>query len=319
MPLLSITELPDLVGLPPQAPADDPAWRDILGTMFDPEDGGAETYALVDACKWPGLPETLDASGLTYRCLFQGKAQEELGEAAPWLVQLTPDATFCRWLWTDDRENDVPWHLWGRDAAVILRSPVGFDRLHAHLRRKIRILDMQGNALYFRFWDPFHLMTFVSSAAATEADKLWLLSDQQGGVVSQLICSADDRSFRVDMPPDLPACRSGFRLSDPLRAAFVAAVAARAQAHDIAAVQKLFPRAPADLLGQERAQLIALGFRQPAPIRAALCLCAHRKAAINALPEAEREILNATRQSDQARIRLLHRAAGNWPQPDAQP
>jgi len=67
-----------------------------------------QTYAILDAARVPNLPERLEASGLDHRCLFQGKAYDEMKDVAPWVVQLKEGNAFTRNLFVD---GDAAWHL----------------------------------------------------------------------------------------------------------------------------------------------------------------------------------------------------------------
>ena len=289
---------------------------DTLSSSVEQSSDGTpptHTYAILDASKVPDLAEMLAASGLRHRCLFVGKAFEDLQDVAPYLVELEPNHSFTANLFT---QSDAPWHLWGRNAGVILRGPARFKRLHAHLRRKMQILDSQNKAFFFRFWDPIHLLTFFKANVVTAKDQQWFLYDQNGLTLSHVLCNIDDAWLQMTAPIGLGAATHGMRLGDPLRIAFANAVKERARALDIAAVQKVFPDAPRDAIDTERTILLSLRFRRSEPIRAALCLCAFRHAQISGLPDTEREIISANRLSDLARIRLLKRAVGKWPQPE---
>ncbi|MEP4929489.1 MAG: hypothetical protein ABJT31_17080, partial [Hyphomicrobiales bacterium] len=46
-----------------------------------PDDTPLHTYAILDAAKFPNLPELLEVSGLVHRCLFKGDAFDELKDA----------------------------------------------------------------------------------------------------------------------------------------------------------------------------------------------------------------------------------------------
>ncbi|WP_298258164.1 DUF4123 domain-containing protein [uncultured Litoreibacter sp.] len=121
------------------------------------------TFALLDAAKIQGLREQLDASSLTYGCLFQGEAEEELAEVAPWLVELRPGITFTRRLFTKHPDTATSWHLWDSNAAVFLRSSAGLQAVRKHLRRFTRAQDRAGKWYFVRFYDPAVLPGFIES------------------------------------------------------------------------------------------------------------------------------------------------------------
>lgn len=129
----------------------------VFDILFGPQqdDAPLPCYALLDGCKIDGLPEILETSGLAHRCLFQGDAREELGDVAPWLVALTPNAPLVLQLLTRaDPEDPMPWHMWQDEPAVFLRTPLNLTDLWSHLRRFTRIRAEDDTWLYYRFWEP---------------------------------------------------------------------------------------------------------------------------------------------------------------------
>lgn len=111
------------------------------------------SYALLDAAKIMHLSDRLAASGLSHRCLYQGDAADNYGDAAPWLVQLEDGNAFTRNLFT---ATDEPDNLWWSDPGIFIRSRSGLDDLRGHLRKFTRLQDEQGKWFYFRFWEGWH-------------------------------------------------------------------------------------------------------------------------------------------------------------------
>jgi len=147
-------------GVHPKKSAPD-ALRDALFGQPEPSDAEREafgdtlpllaTYAVLDAAKMPYLlTSLLESSGLRYQSLFQGAAQEDLGEHAPYLVELCEDNDFTRRLFTGP---DGIGGLWVKDLGIFIRSRAGFDALRKHLRKFTRVQDEEGKWFYFRFWD----------------------------------------------------------------------------------------------------------------------------------------------------------------------
>jgi len=109
------------------------------------------TYAVLDAAKMPYLlTSLLESSGLRYQSLFQGAAQEDLGEHAPYLVELKDGHDFTRRLFTGP--NGIG-GLWEKELGIFIRSRAGFDALRKHLRKFTRVQDDNGKWFYFRFWE----------------------------------------------------------------------------------------------------------------------------------------------------------------------
>ena len=241
-----------------------------------------------------------------------GEAQGDLGHAAPWLVEREEESAFTRNLFTS---GPAPWHLWDAGGAVLLRTRASFERVFSHLRRRLKVQDETGNLVFFRSWDPVQLMTLLTTKAATAEDLAWLLCDADGVVLEHVICRDGTRCLSAKAASKPAPSAHRLRVTQELRAAFQSAVAARAAEQDIAAVRQVLSEADVDLVRAERATLLSLRFRNPDPMRAALCYIAHRGVGLDGLAPVEREILSAHRQSDFARIRLLRRAVGPWPHP----
>lgn len=110
-----------------------------------------KTYAILDAAKMPYLlTGLLEASNLHFQCLFQGDAEEDLGEVPPYLVSIENENHFTKALFTD---LDPPAGLWSKDLGIFLRSRASFDELRRHFRRFTRVQDRGGKWRYFRFWE----------------------------------------------------------------------------------------------------------------------------------------------------------------------
>jgi hypothetical protein len=171
------------------------------------------TYAVLDAAKLPYmLTGLLDTSGLRYQSLFQGAAQEELAEHAPYLVELKEDHDFTRRLFIGP---DCPGGLWDRDLGIFLRTRAGFDALRGHLRKFTRLQDETGKWFYFRFWEARYWRAF---AALSQSDWLhgWpiMMSDGLMHVVHMVDRRAISRTVTQDFPRH-------FQLNSPLATASV--------------------------------------------------------------------------------------------------
>jgi hypothetical protein len=120
------------------------------------------TFAIVDAAKVRGLAITIGGYGLEHKCLYQGEAYENLRDAAPWIVQLTPDNTFTRNLFT---QGEARWHLWDAGAAIFIRSRGTLDGLAKHFRKFTQPRLENGSNLFFRFYDPTAAVNYFSGIA----------------------------------------------------------------------------------------------------------------------------------------------------------
>lgn len=145
----------------PLTPADTGAVpADLLPHLF-PGDGRG-TFAVLDAGQIPGLPETLDASGLEFRCLYIGEGAEDLRDTAPYLVRLDPGHSLTRRLFTD---GTPPAALWPVDYGVFALSALSVDDLRGHFRRFTQVSSPEGKRLFLRFWTAPVMTAFVSHGA----------------------------------------------------------------------------------------------------------------------------------------------------------
>ncbi len=120
------------------------------------------TYAIVDAAKVRGLALTIAGYGLEHKCLYQGEAYENLRDAAPWIVRLTPDSSFTRNLFT---QGEARWHLWDAGAGIFIRSRGTLDALARHFRKFTQPRLENGSNLFFRFYDPTAAANYFAGIA----------------------------------------------------------------------------------------------------------------------------------------------------------
>ena len=177
--------------------ADPPDWpEDLSGLLFGGPAG--RCYAVADAARLPGLADHLEASELRFRCFFKGDALRDLGDAAPWLVEMEPGDTFCKRLLT---RGDAPWEMWDRSGVLFLRSGRDFDGLWQHLRKFTRIPNGQGGQSFFRYWEPqlwdvFALRPGSLPALADVAQTIFggmqvIVPGSRTGVSARMILPAD--------------------------------------------------------------------------------------------------------------------------------
>lgn len=116
-------------------------------------------YALLDGASVPGLPELLDDSGLSYSCLYSGDLVEELARAAPYIVRLEAHHPLTQRILAQG---------WGQHWCVFIASREDLTQLRKHFRQFLRVLSPEGKTLYFRFYDPRVLRTYLPSCQSQE-------------------------------------------------------------------------------------------------------------------------------------------------------
>lgn len=158
------------------------------------------TFAVLDAAKVPLLPILLDSSGLTFRCIFQGKAEEELADAAPYLVELKDGEKFTRSLFTSSGQ---PGDLWDRSPGMIVRSRGSLTELRGHFRKFTRVRDESGRWFYFRFWEVSVIPRFLSMLRPDQLEKFRIIYGGMGNlsIYSTVMTRPQDRlSFILSAP-----------------------------------------------------------------------------------------------------------------------
>lgn len=126
------------------------------------------TYAILDAAKVVNLPELLERSGLDHRCMFRGRAYDDLMNVAPWIVGLEEGSSFTRNLFT---RSDAAWHLWDTEPGIYIRSRGGLEEMWRHFRKFTRVQDEKGKWFYFRFWETHWAARVIRDIGQVEADR----------------------------------------------------------------------------------------------------------------------------------------------------
>lgn len=167
-------------------------------------------YALLEAARFPGLRETLDGGALDYACLFQGAAAKELGDVAPYLVQLPADHPFTRQLLTPWQAGGPYWHHWGQNGVTLLRSSGSLEDLLRHFRKFTRLFDpARSRWNYFRFYAPETLRGMIAHMnpapfATFAAPVLFFLTE--GRAQEPLLLGQDPQRLQAYLAQSVAAC-----------------------------------------------------------------------------------------------------------------
>ena len=113
------------------------------------------TYMILDACSEPLLPAEIQSFGA--ESLWQGNAQRDFWSIAPYLVPAN--------------EQILEWTLanlasgtWG----LLIESTYSFTDLRSHLRKFLTVKLPDDRQVYFRFYDPRVLTSYVDSCSPEE-------------------------------------------------------------------------------------------------------------------------------------------------------
>lgn len=110
-------------------------------------------FAIIDASRDPTMiPAALEGMTDHCTCLYQGKAREDYGDYAPWLVELRPDEGVLDWVMEE---------VYGRRRCLFFSSSRSLEQNATHFRKFIKIRNAEGELIFFRFFDPLIFTAFV--------------------------------------------------------------------------------------------------------------------------------------------------------------
>jgi pSer/pThr/pTyr-binding forkhead associated (FHA) protein len=109
-------------------------------------------FAVVDPAREDRLLLLMRESVDRCQSLYDGVQGMTMAEVAPYLVALEPQSNLLTRLIVEG---------WQRRWGVYLVSEAPFAEVRRHLRRLLMVEDERGNTLYFRFYDPLVLTTFL--------------------------------------------------------------------------------------------------------------------------------------------------------------
>jgi len=124
--------------------------------VFDSADRGL-LYAVLDAADAPDVPARMIEPGVQARALYSSRVNPELAEAAPYLVRVNLELMG----WIHEK-------LWADHWGILIEAQMELADLRRHLRHFLLTEDPQGRELYFRFYDPRTLRTFLPSCNPDE-------------------------------------------------------------------------------------------------------------------------------------------------------
>ncbi len=121
--------------------------------------GEGDLFCLLDAARDDNILSLLRSSNAKYMSLYQGESQRQMENVAPYLVEFQKDGVFLERLLRNG---------WGKRWCSFLTSKAGFGHLRKHFRKFLFVKDERGEAVYFRFYDPSILRTFLPACNAEE-------------------------------------------------------------------------------------------------------------------------------------------------------
>ena len=127
-------------------------------------EGEEAVFAIIDGASVPDLLQVMDELDPKSECLYAGDLEPDMGEVAPYLVRLEKDAPFSNWVIEQG---------WGKHWGVLIRSAGNFRVLRDHFRRFVIKYSAEGQPMYFRFYDPRVMRSYLPECKAGEAKAMF--------------------------------------------------------------------------------------------------------------------------------------------------
>ena len=116
-------------------------------------------YAVFDGAALANLPEVLAGHQLEHLCLLPGELDPDLALVAPYLSELPPLSPFAAEFLSQGL---------GRHWGILAATDAPFKTLRMHLRKFLSVWDPDGQPLYFRYYDPRVLRTYLPTCTGEE-------------------------------------------------------------------------------------------------------------------------------------------------------
>jgi hypothetical protein len=129
----------------------------IKAAIFEEEPNNV--YAVLDGAAIPDLLDNLYEQQPEYVCLYRGELEPDIAEAAPYLVNLERDTVFSDWIIEKG---------WGNHWGIYALSDETMPVLRNHFRRFLIVSDPENKPLYFRYYDPRVLRTYLPICGAKD-------------------------------------------------------------------------------------------------------------------------------------------------------
>lgn len=135
-------------------------YRNIEATLF--KDKHLKSYAVIDGARVKHLKKELAQHNVTHCCLWAGALEPSMQQVAPYLVELTAQSSFLRWLLHEG---------WGKGWGIYLTSDYRLKPMRKHLRKFLQVKGPEGQTLIFRFYDPCVMSSFKMAATPEQRDQ----------------------------------------------------------------------------------------------------------------------------------------------------
>ncbi len=182
---------------------DGPA-ADLPGEGGDRPADATRVFAVLDAAKLPYLLTAfIESSGMCQQSLFQGAAQRELGEYAPYLIELDRTNAFTRKLFTSVEQRG----FWQAELGILIRARADFTAMRRHLRRFVRVRDDAGSWFYWRFWEGRRLAAALGALDGRDRVDFMM----KGAIETIVVLTSDPAALQIGLAAPEPSPLNGAR------------------------------------------------------------------------------------------------------------
>jgi len=132
-------------------------------------------YAVLDACASPAIQAKVEGLGPDLApCLYRGNVDPKVLAVAPYVAAVDPP--LLDWLRST---------VWAEPWGIFVATPADLKTVRTHLRKFLVVKNPQGETLYFRYYDPRVLATFLGSCNREEVEESFGPLLAYGYVVAQ--------------------------------------------------------------------------------------------------------------------------------------
>ena len=138
-----------------------PLWDILFARDGDPT---LATYAVLDGAACEELLPLLEEHDPDHCCLYAVDLDDDVEEVAPYLIRLEADHPFTVWLL--EAIGHKPW-------GIFCKAPSTLRELRKHFRQFLIVKGPDGENLYFRFYDPRVLATFLPTCSTEQVEDMF--------------------------------------------------------------------------------------------------------------------------------------------------
>src|SRR5436190_8927324 len=140
------------------------------------------THILLDGARMKIHLDEAKARNKAHDCLYRGASIQTLISVAPYIFQFAWGTPFANWYAHEG---------WGKSWGLLVKSSWPMPELHKHFRQFLKVQTEAGQSLYFRFYDPRVLRTFLPTCNAQQ------LRDFFGQAIDYFIVEDEDPAYAI--------------------------------------------------------------------------------------------------------------------------